>query len=88
MCLSRRTHAQQDIEPAFVGRKAYYYELLRMLPPTLIPKPAAEEGSADKDEGGGGADGGSGAPPLSLSLSLSSLSPCRPLARSHMAPAK
>ena len=74
MCLSRRTHAQQDIEPAFVGRKAYYYELLRMLPPTLIPKPAAEEGSADKDEGGGGADGGSGAPRLPSPLPLLALS--------------
>ena len=40
-----------DVEPAFNGRKAYYFEFLRMLPPQLVPK-LAEDEAAEKDQPG------------------------------------
>ena len=36
------------IEPIFAGRKAYYFELLRMLPPALVPKLAPAEEAAEE----------------------------------------
>ena len=48
-----------DIEVVFAGQKAYYYELLRMLPPALIPKLVDDE-ATNKDEAGPAG----GTPPL------------------------
>jgi hypothetical protein len=40
-----------DVEPAFAGQRAYYFEFLRMLPPSLVPKLADDE-AAEKEKTG------------------------------------